>query len=158
MPLPALWSFASPWLLLWGAAAALPVLIHLWSRRRYFETPWAATQFLLAAIRRHQRRIQIEHWLLLAIRVLILLLLAFALAEPVVSGLAGAGDPTLQPPTHTVLVIDTSYSMAYESGGTSRFSFGDNPFSQALRAWTMKSSQPDAATVSMKFWKSFSLS
>ncbi|MCB9937817.1 MAG: VWA domain-containing protein [Planctomycetaceae bacterium] len=122
MPLPALWSFASPWLLLWGAAAALPVLIHLWSRRRYFETPWAATQFLLAAIRRHQRRIQIEHWLLLAIRVLILLLLAFALAEPVVSGLAGAGDPTLQPPTHTVLVIDTSYSMAYESGGTSRFS------------------------------------
>ena len=122
MSLFALWSFASPWLLLWGVTAALPVLIHLWSRKRYFETPWAATQFLLAAIRRHQRRIQIEQWLLLAIRVLILLLLAIALAEPVLSGLAGVIDPMRRPPTHTVLVIDTSYSMNYEVSGSTRLS------------------------------------
>jgi hypothetical protein len=122
MPLFALWSFASPWLLLWGATAALPVLIHLWSRRRYFETPWAATQFLLTAIRRHQRRIQIEQWLLLVIRAAILLLLALALAQPIVSGLAGFGGRLSQPPTHTMLVIDTSYSMAFASGGSSRLS------------------------------------
>ena len=122
MPLFALWSFASPWLLLWGAAAALPVLIHLWSRTRYFETPWAATQFLLAAVRRHQRRIQIEHWLLLAIRALILLLLAIALAEPVVSGLSVISGRMRHPPTHTILVIDTSYSMAFEIAGSSRLS------------------------------------
>jgi hypothetical protein len=120
MPLFALWSFASPWLLLWGAAAALPVLIHLWSRRRYFETPWAATQFLLAAIRRHQRRLQIEQWLLLALRTLILLLLAIALAEPIVSGLPGISGRIQHPPTHTILVIDTSYSMASEISGSSR--------------------------------------
>jgi len=122
MPLFALWSFASPWLLLWGATAALPILIHLWSRRRYFETPWAATQFLLAAIRRHQRRIQIEQWLLLAIRAAILLLLAIALAQPIVSGLVGVSGRMRQPPTHTILVVDTSYSMAFESAGSSRLS------------------------------------
>lgn len=122
MPLFALWSFASPWLLLWGAAAALPVLIHLWSRTRYFETPWAATQFLLAAVRRHQRRIQIEQWLLLAIRALILLLLAIALAEPVVSGLSVISGRMRHPPTHTILVIDTSYSMAFETAGSTRLS------------------------------------
>ena len=115
-----MWSFASPWLLLWGVTAALPVLIHLWSRRRYFETAWAATQFLLAAIRRHQRRIQIEQWLLLAIRAAILLLLAIALAQPVVSGLPGVSGRMQQPPTHTILVIDTSYSMAFKSSGSSR--------------------------------------
>lgn len=122
MPLFALWSFASPWLLLWGVTAALPVLIHLWSRRRYFETPWAATQFLLAAIRRHQRRIQIEQLLLLAIRAAILLLLAVALAQPILSGLAGTGGGMRQPPTHTIVVVDTSYSMAFESAGSSRLS------------------------------------
>lgn len=120
MALLGLWSFASPWLLLWGAAAVIPVLIHLWSRRRYFETPWAATQFLLAAIRRHQRRIQIEQWLLLALRALILLLLALALAEPVVSGLPGLSGRMRRPPTYTILVIDTSYSMATEHRGVSR--------------------------------------
>ncbi len=122
MPLFPLWSFASPWLLLWGAAVALPVLIHLWSRRRFVETPWAATQFLLAAIRRHQRRIQVEQWLLLAIRMLMLVLLAIALAEPIVSGLPGIGGRTLHPPTHTIIVIDTSYSMTFEIAGTSRLS------------------------------------
>ena len=122
MPLFPLWSFASPWLLLWGAAVALPVLIHFWSRRRFVETPWAATQFLLAAIRRHQRRIQVEQWLLLAIRMLMLVLLAIALAEPIVSGLPGIGGRTLHPPTHTIIVIDTSYSMTFEIAGTSRLS------------------------------------
>ncbi|MBC8356272.1 MAG: VWA domain-containing protein [Planctomycetes bacterium] len=122
MPLFAIWSFASPWLLLWGVTAALPVLIHLWSRRRFVETTWAATQFLLAAIRRHQRRIQIEQWLLLAIRAAILLLLAIAFAEPIVSGLPGIGGWRPQPPTHTILVIDTSYSMAYEASETTRLS------------------------------------
>ncbi|MCA9119698.1 MAG: BatA domain-containing protein [Planctomycetaceae bacterium] len=120
MPSPALWSFASPWLLLWGAAAAIPVLIHLWSRRRYFETSWAATQFLLAAIRRHQRRLRIEQWLLLMIRTLILVLLALALAEPVISGFAGVSGMSRHPPIHTILVIDTSYSMAFEHDGTTR--------------------------------------
>jgi hypothetical protein len=132
MSLFALWSFASPWLLLWGAAAALPVLIHLWSRRRYFETPWAATQFLLAAIRRHQRRIQIEQWLLLAIRTLIVLLLAIALAEPIVSGLPGLGGRMHHPPTHTILVIDSSYSMAFEMAGSSRLSKAQSQAAQLV--------------------------
>jgi hypothetical protein len=35
----------------WLAAAAAPLLIHLWSRHRFRESPWAAMQFLLAAMR-----------------------------------------------------------------------------------------------------------
>ena len=36
----------------WLGAAAAPLLIHLWSRQQYREAPWAAMQFLLAAMRK----------------------------------------------------------------------------------------------------------
>ena len=75
MQIVAAWLFASPWMLPWLLAAAIPVLIHLWNRRRVQEESWAATRFLLAAIQKHWRRITIEQILLLAIRVLVLLLL-----------------------------------------------------------------------------------
>ena len=41
-------------------------MIHLLNRRKFRETTWAAMQFLLAAIRKNQRRVRIEQWLLLA--------------------------------------------------------------------------------------------
>ena len=58
----------------WLAAAAAPLLIHLLSRRRYREVPWAAMQYLLAAVRKNSRRIRIENWLLLAVRTALVLL------------------------------------------------------------------------------------
>ncbi len=52
--------FSNP-LLLWGmGAASLPIIIHLLNRRRFRETQWAAMRFLLAAIKKNQRRIRIE--------------------------------------------------------------------------------------------------
>ncbi len=58
----------SGWMLLWGLAAVIPLLIHFLSRRRYDEVPWAAMEFLLAAIRKHARRWRIEQLLLLLVR------------------------------------------------------------------------------------------
>lgn len=121
MGLLAVWSFASPWMLPWLVAVAIPIAIHLWSRRRYQDEVWAATQFLLAALRRHQRRLSVEQLLLLVIRVLVLVLLALALAEPLWSGWQIGGTTTDEPPRFTVLVIDTSYSMGFQEGGRSRF-------------------------------------
>jgi hypothetical protein len=120
-PIFAFWQFGSAWMLAWGLAAALPILIHLWSRRRFREESWAAMEFLLAAMRKNARRIQLEQWLLLAVRTGILLLLALALADPRLSilsawtGLGGGGQ------THVVLVIDGSYSMEYQKNDKSRF-------------------------------------
>ncbi len=79
----AFWPFASGWMLLWGFAALIPILIHFLSRRRYDEVPWAAMEFLLAAIRKHARRWRLEQLLLLVLRASILVLLAVALADPV---------------------------------------------------------------------------
>lgn len=74
-------------------AVAVPILIHLLSRRRRKPIEWAAMRFLLEAFRRHRRRLRIEQLLLLATRCLIVLLLGLALARPLLeqTGLAGFG-------------------------------------------------------------------
>ncbi len=103
----------------WLAAAAAPIVIHLWSRSKHRQTSWAAMEYLLAAVRRQRRRLWIEQWLLLAVRTLLVVLLVLAVAEPYVeparSALTAGGH------SHRVLVIDGSYSMAYKPTDQSRF-------------------------------------
>jgi len=108
-------------MLLWGLAAVAPILIHLWNRRRYRETDWAAMKFLLAAMKKNRRRIQVEQLLLLLVRCAILLFFAIALADISCtggSGIRGFGGPGSA--THTVLVIDQTYSMDYGEQGQTR--------------------------------------
>ena len=115
-------TFGSIWMLLWGLGAVVPVVIHLWSRRRHQEVPWAAMEYLLAALKNNARRMRIEQLLLLAVRVGILLLLALALADPFVSRFAGLGQSLVRRGhTHRVLVLDGSFSMAARQGPLSRF-------------------------------------
>jgi hypothetical protein len=121
-PLLAFGPFGSWLMLFWALAAAIPILIHLWSKRRYRETTWAAMEFLLRAMKKNARRIQLEQLILLAMRVSVLVLLALALAEPGCSSapliggsLAGGGQ------THTVLVLDGSFSMEYRRQERTRF-------------------------------------
>jgi Aerotolerance regulator N-terminal/von Willebrand factor type A domain len=102
----------------WLAAAAAPLLIHLWSRHRYREAPWAAMQFLLAAMRKNARRLQLQQWLLLAVRTLLIALVVLAVAEPYGEQLVAGGASA---PAHKVLAIDGSLSMAYSSDSASHF-------------------------------------
>lgn len=91
----------------WLAAAAAPILIHLWMRQTHRETAWAAVRFLRAALEKQARKLRLQHWILLATRTLLLALLALAAAKPLLdSGLLGAGTPT-----HRVIVVDASLSM-----------------------------------------------
>jgi Mg-chelatase subunit ChlD len=111
--------FANP-LMLWGlGAASIPILIHLLNRRKFREEPWAAMRFLLAAIKRNQRRIRIEQWLLLAVRTALLALLALAMAKPVLEGAGVSILPGQR--THWVLVLDGSMSMNLRQGDGTRF-------------------------------------
>lgn len=117
----AMWQLGSAWMLLWGLAAALPILIHLWSRRRYQQVPWAAMEFVLAAMRRNARRIQLEQWLLLAVRTLIVILFALALADPALSLISTWTGGSSGGQSHILLVLDGSYSMDYRKGEKSLF-------------------------------------
>ena len=103
----------------WLAVATAPILIHLWNRRRYRETSWAAMEYLLAAAERRTRRLRFEQWLLLAVRTLLIVFVVLAVAEPYFErpGLAIGSEGH----SHRVLVLDDSYSMAYRPTDKTRF-------------------------------------
>jgi hypothetical protein len=114
--------FANSAMLLWGLAASVPILIHLWSKRRYQRVTWAAMEFLLTAVRKNSRRIRIEQLILLLLRASILILLAMALADPIWSLFGPLASPLSRSgSTHHVLVLDASYSMAYRASERNRF-------------------------------------
>jgi hypothetical protein len=116
--LPLAFDIASPAMLGWLAAAAAPVLIHLWSRRRHREMTWAAMEYLLAALRSSRRKIQLEQLLLLLVRMMLVISVVTAVAEPLLErGLAFVAGQR----THRLLVIDGSFSMGYRPTDKSRF-------------------------------------
>ncbi len=109
-------------MLVWAAAAAIPVVLHFLNRRRQRPIPWAAMRLLMQVIEQEANRMRIEQLLLLALRVSILLVLALALARPFFSSPSQNGATTSQrPPKLWIVAIDTSYSMGYRTGGQSRF-------------------------------------
>lgn len=111
--------FGAPWML-WGmAAGSIPVVIHLLNKRKYRRTDWAAMRFLLAAIKKNKRRIELEQWILLAIRTLLILLLVAAMARPVLESLAPAMFAGQR--SHRVLVLDGSMSMTRKLTDMTRF-------------------------------------
>ncbi len=80
---------------------------------------WAAMRFLVAAMRKNQRRVKIEQWLLLAIRTLVIFLVVTAMAKPLLESLGAIALPGQR--THRVLVLDGSLSMAYSPADKTRF-------------------------------------
>lgn len=106
---------------LWGAAAAsAPILIHLLARQRYRRVQWAAMEFLRRAMKRTQRRLRLENLLLLLLRTAAVLLLAMALARPVLSRvpiLSGLNEQERV----VVLAIDRSASMGAKLDGPTPF-------------------------------------
>jgi hypothetical protein len=108
--------------LLWGTLlGAIPLIIHLLNRRRFRRVEWAPMRYLKLTIQRNRRRIQIEQWLLLLLRIALPVLLFLFLARPVVqpSGLErwfGGGGRSSQ-----VILVDDSLSMGYAAAGPPAF-------------------------------------
>ena len=65
-----------------GLAVGVPILIHLLNKRRYRIVDWAAMDFLLEADKKNRKRVQLENFLILALRCLAMLLLGLLLARP----------------------------------------------------------------------------
>lgn len=103
-------SFLAPLFLIGAAAVALPVLFHLVRRTTRERVRFSSLLFLRPEPPRLTRRNRIEHWLLLALRCLVLVLLALGFARPFLP------DVLQQPPgtgtvRRTVLLLDTSASL-----------------------------------------------
>src|SRR3989454_4488954 len=112
-------TFLQPAFLLGALAAAVPVIIHLIYRRRALVHRFPAVRFLLLADKRTARKFRLTQWLLLALRILAILLLAFVLARPHLTGSNVQAAP-LAPPQATVILVDNSLSMQYRDGQETR--------------------------------------
>jgi len=117
-------------LLLWGTAlGSVPIIIHLLNKRRFRPVQWAAMEFLLQAIQKNSRRLQIRDLILMALRTLAIVALALALSRPAVNakGLLGGGS------TAAVILLDNSLSMGYHNGRETRFDAGKRMAKDVLK-------------------------
>jgi hypothetical protein len=95
--------------------ALVPLVLHLLSRARYRSVDWGAMMFLDGADPSDRRSSRLKQYVLLAVRMGIVAVLAVALARPLAggawAGLAPGGATTV------VLILDCSASMATIENG-----------------------------------------
>lgn len=101
-------NFLNPLLLFGLGAAAIPVLIHLFTRRRPREVRFPSLEFLAEVQQSEIRRLKLKQWLLLALRTLAIAALAVAIARPVSKGGAAARGGAA---SSIVALVDVSGSM-----------------------------------------------
>jgi hypothetical protein len=125
-------SFLNPILLGGLAAVSVPIIIHLLNRRKFRKVVWAAMKFLQNAVEQNQRRMRIEDLILLALRCLLLALLAIALARPAI--ISDAAAVFGQSKVTGVIILDNSRSMGMSDGVDTRFARAKKAAEQALDA------------------------
>ncbi|MEZ5357877.1 MAG: BatA domain-containing protein [Candidatus Zixiibacteriota bacterium] len=92
-----------------AAAALLPFLLHLFSKRKVKIVPFSSIAYLKAMQKNQVRAIKIKQLLLLVLRTLIILAVVLAFARPATTG----GYLGSHASVSAVIVIDNSASMGY---------------------------------------------
>ncbi|MAF13024.1 hypothetical protein CMK11_21440 [Candidatus Poribacteria bacterium] len=133
--------FLNPLFLIGMASAAIPLLVHLWSRRQARTMDFSTLRFLLEAHRRTVRRFQFEQWLVLLLRMLTLACIAVALARPVLHAGRFFADTHVR--TTAAIVLDNSASMGYEGVASVPFETARQAATNILRSLN----QGDEATL-----------
>jgi len=111
-------SFLHPLLLLGLPLVALPIIIHLINQRRFQTVRWGAMMFLLQANRMSRGYSRLRQWLIMAMRMLAIAGLIFAVSRPLASGWLGltAGGR----PDTTIVLLDRSPSMQQSGTGAAQ--------------------------------------
>src|SRR5262245_32572249 len=106
-------------LLVGAALVGLPILLHLIMKQEPKRLSFPAFRFLTQKLKTNQRKLRLRHFILLALRMLLIALFCLALYQPTMLSerLSLVGDQ----PVATVIVIDTSPSMGYTANEKTRF-------------------------------------
>ena len=99
----------SPLALLFAATALVPLLLHLYQRRRRVVVLFSTNRFFTKSVVRSQRSLRLRRLLLLLLRMAACILFALALARPILglAGLARSGTGSRD----IVILLDDSLSM-----------------------------------------------
>lgn len=112
-------NFLQPLFLLGLLGVAVPIIIHLINRQKAVRRPFPALKLLARSNQKEAKSLKVRQWLLLALRIAAVALLALALAKPYV--LSSQGLTTEERlPSAVVFIIDDAFAMNYEarSAGT----------------------------------------
>jgi hypothetical protein len=105
-------SFLNPLFLFGLLAASIPILIHLFTRRRPREVAFPSLEFLQEVNQSEIRRLKLKQWILLLLRTLAIAAIALAMSRPALRGSAGL---TGRAATTIVALVDRSGSMTAEA-------------------------------------------
>jgi hypothetical protein len=107
-------TFLNPLLLVGLLGMAVPVLIHLLSRRTARQVEFSSLDFLRRLERRSLRRVRIRQILLLVVRMAIIAAVSLAMARPTLLSAPSAGG---RGATSAVVILDGSCSMGAKAEG-----------------------------------------
>jgi hypothetical protein len=111
-------------------AIAVPIVLHLIMRQQPKHLEFPALRFIKLRESANRRQMQLRHWLLLALRCLVIGLLALALARPSILASGMLGDQ--EAPVAAALVFDTNPRMQYRQQNQSRLEVA-----QATAQWLL---------------------
>jgi hypothetical protein len=109
-------NFLNSVMLLGLGAALLPLLIHLFSRRRTVDVSFPSIEFLERMKTDRMRRLRLKQLLMLLLRTLIVIMVILAFARPAIRSIFQKNART-----SAVIIIDSSASMLYAESGESLF-------------------------------------
>ena len=104
-------TFLNPFYLIGLILALLPVIIHLWFRKKLKKVPFSTLSFLKKSEAKRFGWLKIREIIILALRCMLIAFIFMSLARPQVKS-------AFFRPGHlasVVLIVDNSYSMAYGS-------------------------------------------
>ncbi|HET6567307.1 MAG TPA: BatA domain-containing protein [Rhodothermales bacterium] len=109
-------AFLNPLILIGLAAAAIPLIIHLFNFRKPRRVNFSSLAFLQELKKSTMQRVRIKQWLLLALRTLAIACLVLAFARPTLRGslgglLGGHGSSSV------AVIVDNSLSMTLRDSG-----------------------------------------
>ncbi|TSA39610.1 VWA domain-containing protein, partial [archaeon] len=116
--------------LLASLAAAIPVVLHMINRQRAKDLPFPTLRFLRISVQKTKRRKRIHDLLLMLIRAMVLILIAFGLADArltTLKSLLGGGAKSA-----VAIILDNSASMGTTDPERPRFETATNAVQQIL--------------------------
>ena len=105
-------NFLNPFFLFGLAASALPVLFHLFARRKSRKVEFSSLRFLQKLEKTAMRAVKVRQILLLIVRTLLIICTVLAFARPALKGYLGSFFGSSHANTSMVLLIDNSASMS----------------------------------------------
>ena len=102
------------------AAAALPIVIHWLTRPRPVRLPLSTLRFVREALEQRRARHKLRDFAILSMRALAVLLLAWAMARPLIGERSLLGDQGISA-ARRIVVLDVSQSMAAGRHGVEAF-------------------------------------